>query len=102
MLFLFKKQTEPEETNQMTDEQDLLCRFVLDGGGKTVGESVAIRKDILIIKDKKDFLGIPLKHVEEKGKKIVVKGLFDTTKAKQLGEEWRKESFEEINYEEED
>ena len=47
-------------------KHNLLCRFVLDGLGKTVGESVAVDDDILIIKSKNRYLGIPLKHIEHK------------------------------------
>lgn len=99
---LFKKSREQEESEENNDQPDLLCRFVLDGNGKTVGESVAIQSDVLIVKDKKDFLGIPLKHIEENGKKLLVKGLVDTSKAKELGEAWRDASYEEIDLEEEE
>lgn len=100
--FLFKKRIDQDESERSNNDQDFLCRFVLDGSGKTVGESVAIQDDLLIIKEKKDFLGIPLKHIEENGKKLLVKGLVDTSKAKELGEAWRNASYEEIVMEEEE
>ena len=76
----------------------MLCRFVLDGTGKKIGESVAIDNDILIIKTGKDYLGVPLKHIEEEGKTLLVKGLVEREKALQMGEKWREESFKEIPY----
>jgi len=38
-----------------------------------------------------------LKHVESVEKTLVVKGLIDFTKAYELGEKWRKESYREMN-----
>jgi hypothetical protein len=102
VCFLFNRKREQEDSDEQNDEVDLLCRFVLDGNGRTVGESVAIQNDVLIVKDKNDFLGVPLKHVEETGKKLLVKGLVDTSKAKELGEAWRDASYEEIVMDEED
>lgn len=85
-------------------KNNLLCRFVLDGLGRKVGESVAIDDDILIIKSGNKYLGVPLKHVEEKEKTLLVKGLVDQDKAEIMGEKWQYESFREIDYtkEEED
>jgi hypothetical protein len=79
-------------------ENSLLCRFVLDGLGKKIGESVAVDEDILIIKSGKKYLGVPLKHVEEEGKAILVKGLIDKENAESMGEKWRQESFKEIDH----
>lgn len=76
----------------------LLCRFVLDGQGKKIGESIAFFKDILIIKSRKDFLGIPMKHVKEEGSHLIVKGLLDQSKALELGAEWQKSTYKEITY----
>lgn len=72
------------------DIEDLICKFVVDGSGNKVGESVAIDKDILIIKRGEDFIGVPLKHVEDLGNYIKVKGLVSMDKAKELGERWVK------------
>jgi hypothetical protein len=79
-------------------KNNLICRFVLDGTGNKVGESVAIEKDLLIIKSKNTYLGVPLKHIEEDGKTIIVKGLIDRDNAEMMGEVWRNESFKEIKY----
>ena len=49
------------------------------------------------LKSKKTYLGVPLKHVEDKEKALLVKGLVDFDKAIEMGEKWRKESFHEMN-----
>ena len=88
-----KNNKKDKEENTMIDEENLICRFVLDGAGKKIGESVAIDKDIMIIKNGNKYLGIPLKHIEEEGKTLLVKGLVNRDKAEKLGETWRNDSF---------
>jgi len=90
LIFRRNGQRDEEENNE---KKDMLCRFVHDGTGKHVGESIAIQQDLLIVKDGISFLGIPLKHIEQDGNKILVKGLVDTSKAKELGEQWRQSSL---------
>jgi len=82
-------------------KNDLLCRFVLDGAGRKIGESVAIDKDVLIVKSGMKYLGVPLVHIEDEGKTLLVKGLVEQDKAEQMGEKWRRESFKDINPKEE-
>ena len=94
-----KKNEEFEK--EETVKSGLLCRFVLDGAGKKIGESVAVDKDIIIIKANSKYLGVPLKHIEEEEKTLLVKGLIDHDKAEEMGEEWRQNSFCEINQMEE-
>jgi len=98
-VFLFNKKKEiPEQKKTIENVDDsMICRFVLDGVGKKLGESVSIDSDVLIIKSGTRFLGVPLKHVEPLEKTLVVKGLIDFTKAYELGEKWRKESYREMN-----
>jgi hypothetical protein len=98
-LFFFskKKQKEtPNEDEEEPDNQNLLCRFVLDGSGRKVGESIAIDNDILILKSRDRYLGVPLKHIEEEEKTLLVKGLIDRFKAEQMGEKWRRDSFNKL------
>ena len=92
-----RKKEEIEE--QESYKAGLLCRFVLDGIGRKVGESVAVDEDIMIIKSGMKYLGVPLKHIEEDGKTLLVKGLVDQGKAEAMGEKWRQESFKEIKHE---
>ena len=93
-MFFFnrrKNRDVEEETEEKHD--DLLCKFVKDGSGKKIGESVSIDEDILIIKSKEKFLGVPLKHIEDEGKTLLVKGLVNLDKALEMGEQWRNNSF---------
>ena len=69
-------------------KDDLICRFVIDGNDNKIGESIALDGDILIVKSKNKFLGIPLKHVEDVGKALKVRGLINYDKAEEMGEEW--------------
>ena len=92
-LFLLLNRGTSRNTDDFEDEPNrLLCRFVVDGTGKRIGESIGINNDILILKSGSRFLGIPLKHIEEQDTMLLVKGLVDLKKAYELGEQWRNES----------
>jgi len=97
-MFFFNKKKEETESQKTPETADpsLICKFVVDGSGKKIGESVSIDHDVLIIKAGTLFLGVPLKHVESGEKTLMVKGIFDFTKAYELGEKWRKESYREM------
>jgi len=102
-LFFFSKNKRRKKEDIEEEEnykEKMLCRFVLDGIGKKVGESIAIDEDILIIKSDDKYLGVPLKHIEEEEKALLVKGLVDRDKAEEMGEKWRRDSFCEINQDE--
>ena len=100
-LFSRKKGKKDKELEKIEFyKNELLCRFVLDGAGKKIGESVAIDEDLLIVKSRSKYLGIPLKHIEEEEKTLLVKGLVEQDKAELMGEKWRRESFREIEYDE--
>ena len=98
-LFFFtkkKKDKYDEKDEEESKQDDFICRFVLDGIGRKIGESVAVDEDVLIIKNGGKYLGVPLKHVEKNGKILVVKGLIDRSNAEQMGEKWRQENFKEL------
>ena len=96
-FFSVKKRKKEEKYSDIKNhENNLLCRFVLDGLGVNLGESIALNEDIIIIKNGKKYLGIPLKHVEEDEDKLIVKGLVDKKKALEMGEKWREFSFNNI------
>jgi hypothetical protein len=97
-IFFFNKKKEDSETQKSIENVDpsMICKFVVDGSGKKIGESVSFDHDVLIIKAGTLFLGVPLKHVESGEKTLMVKGIFDFTKAYELGEKWRKESYREM------
>jgi len=44
--------------------------------------------DVVIIKVGKNFIGIPVKHIEDDGKLLKIKGLFNFDKAEELGKKW--------------
>ena len=97
-LFLLtnKKEKEKKDETELY-QKSLLCKFVTDGKGKKIGESISIDKDIIVIKSGKKFLGVPLKHIEDTEKTLLVKGLIDFKKAYEMGEKWRQKSFSEID-----
>jgi len=96
-----RRKNEEEFEKEQEFKNSLLCRFVLDGTGRKVGESVGMDDDIIIIKSKTKYLGVPLKHIEEEGKTLLVKGLVDEYNAEVMGEKWRRENFKEIKYDNE-
>ena len=97
LFFFSRKNNKNDEEEKDAEKNRLLCRFALDGTGKKIGESIALDEDIIIIKSGSKYLGVPLKHIEEKGKNLLVKGLIDFDKAEKMGERWREESFHEID-----
>jgi hypothetical protein len=98
-IFFFSRNRKREDIEEEDNyKKNLTCRFVLDGSGRKVGESVAVDNDILIIKSGKKYLGVPLKHIEEEEKTLLVKGLVEKDKAELIGEKWRRESFSKIDY----
>jgi len=98
IVFIFRRKNNKQNENTGDDHNNLLCRFVLDGAGRKIGESIAIDEDILIIKSGTKYLGVPLKHIKEEKKTLLVKGLVEQDKAEIMGEKWRRESFQEIDY----
>lgn len=95
--FLFSRKRKEKKEAEEDYKNSLLCRFVLDGVGKSIGESVAINEDVLIVKSGKKYLGIPLKHIERAEKTLLVKGFIEQDQAELMGEKWRQESFREID-----
>ena len=93
IILLFKGKKNKQNDFEKDNENRLLCRFVLDGAGRKIGESIAIDDDILIIKAGMKYLGVPLKHIDEEKKTLLVKGLVEQDKAEMMGEKWRRESF---------
>jgi hypothetical protein len=90
MFFKGYQSKKKGKTSQPVNIESLVCKFVFDGLGHPIGESISVEDDLIIVKSDESYLGIPLKHVESDGKKIIVKGLVDQQNAKRLGERWRK------------
>ncbi len=101
VLFLFSKNKKniKEESKELEEfNNSIICKFVFDGADRKIGESIAVKDDILIIKSGNKYLGIPIKHIEIKEKTLLVKGLIEQDKAEKMGEKWKQESFKEIDY----
>lgn len=82
-----RKKKQVEQVEEQTP--DLISRFVVDGSGRKLGESISVDGDVLIIKTPGSYLGVPLKHVEERDDVLQVKGLVSFEKAEELGREWQ-------------
>lgn len=91
---IFNRTSSENTLEKSTVPDELLCRFVVDGSGNTIGETIAFDQDLIIIKAGARFLGVPLKHIENQETTILVKGLIDYQKAYDLGEKWRSASLE--------
>ena len=90
MFFIGFKSKKQRKNTSSSEFDSLVCKFVFDGLGHLIGESISVEDDLVIIKSDGSYLGIPLKHVESDGKKIIVKGLVDQHNAKRLGERWKR------------
>jgi len=95
---IFKGSQSNQNNGLNGDHSKLVCKFVFDGLGHPIGESISLENDLIIVKTDNSFLGIPLKHVETDGKKVIVKGLVDQKNAKRLGERWRRKEMKKEGY----
>lgn len=70
---------------------DYICKFVVDGKGRMIGESIALDGDVVIIKMGSKFIGIPVKHLsfdEDDDNILRIKGMFEIDRAEELGKRW--------------
>ncbi len=66
---------------------DLICKYVVKDG-KTIGESIDVYEDCLIVKVGEEFLAIPRNCIlKVESEKIHVKD-FDVEMAREIGEVW--------------
>lgn len=91
----------PEEAEKRPGE-DLLLKFVEDADGKRYGETVAVEKGNLIIKDGQTFYEAPVAHFEKSPQGVLVKDDVDWDAAKEAGEAWRERSTKVIDYDDEE
>ena len=102
LFFFSRKNIKDEEDDEESKKSKLLCRFVFDGSGRKIGESISVMDDdLLIIKLGGKYLGVPLKHIEENEKSLLVKGLINFDKAEEMGEQWRRDAFSEMHQKDE-
>jgi len=75
----------------MEDPHDeMFSRFVLDGGGKRLGESIGVDGRYLIVKSKMKFYKIPLEAIADEGDELRIIRRVDMDRARKLGETWKK------------
>lgn len=92
------KQTEEKKEVEAAPERpdisvpEILCRFVFNPKGEQVGETIALDEDLVIIKSKDKYYGVPLKHIEEKDGKLTVIGITEWDKAEELAKQWKEKS----------
>lgn len=79
-------------------ETSMLCRFVVDCGGKRIGETIAVDGDVLILKNGKEYLGLPISAVEAKDEGDLTVNEFDAAGAGAMGEVWRVKNFRLMRY----
>jgi hypothetical protein len=72
----------------------LLSRFIFDGKGNIIGESIGVDGKYLIMKSGKKFYSVPLKNIREDEKDLTLKGKIDKRMARKLGEVWRKKALD--------
>jgi hypothetical protein len=84
---LFKKNN-PGAAPQKDDKKahDYVGKFVQQNGA-SIGESIAIEKDRLVVKSSDVFMSIPLEKIVTNTEKIVV-GDFNREESIQFGKEW--------------
>ena len=72
----------------------LLSRFIYDHNGNIIGESIGVEGKQLIMKSGSKFYSVPLRNIKEGGNELTVKGRINKTRARKLGEIWRKKALD--------
>lgn len=80
------------------DEASLLSRFVINANGDTVGETLALESDQVVLKRDDGFYAVSLDAIIEKDGMLLVDASIDWEAAKEAGDEWRKASYDEMEY----
>ncbi len=80
------------------DEASLLSRFVVNAQGDTVGETMALEPDEVILKREGGFYAVSMDAIIEKDGMLLVDATIDWEAAKEAGDEWRKAAHDEMEY----
>ncbi len=80
------------------DEASLLSRFVVNAQGDTVGETMALESDEVILKREGGFYAVSMDAIIEKDGMLLVDATIDWDRAKEAGDEWRKAAHDEMEY----
>jgi hypothetical protein len=68
----------------------LISKFVVDKEGNRIGETISMDGDLIIIKKEKNYLAIPVKHIESSEDKVRIRGIVEWDNAIKMGEKWKK------------
>lgn len=76
----------------------LLSRFVLNNKGETVGETLGLDGDDIVLKHEGSFLVVAQEAILEKDGMLLADANIDWDEARERGNEWQKASRDEIEY----
>ncbi|MFO7968226.1 MAG: DUF5749 family beta-barrel protein [Archaeoglobaceae archaeon] len=80
-------------------EGELVCKYVMRGG-ESIGESIDVHKDRLIVKVGSDFLAVSMKNIEKVESDKIYVSEFDQKKAEDAGKKWIDEKSKPVSLEE--
>jgi len=99
MLYFFKK-----NKKSVSDEKILqskyTCKYVKRGTEK-IGESIAVRNGMIIVKSEGETLAIPVEVVERTTENDIILKDFNESEAKTCGEEWLNTNTNKLEFDEE-
>ncbi len=80
-------------------EGELVCKFVMKGG-ESIGESIDVHNDRLIVKVGSDFLAVSVNNIERVESDKIYVTEFDHKKAEDAGKKWIDEKSKPVSLEE--
>ncbi|MDX1612335.1 MAG: DUF5749 family beta-barrel protein, partial [Candidatus Thermoplasmatota archaeon] len=86
--------------NEEVENASLLSRFVLNASGDTVGETMALEGDQVILKTDEGFASVSLEDIIEKDGMLLVDANIDWDAAREAGQAWKQASTDEMQYDE--
>lgn len=78
---------------------DLICMYVFRGN-ESLGESIDIYNDHLIVKVGSEFIGVPKKCIKSVEDGKIFLGDFDEEKAREVGRKWIEEKSRPVSLDE--
>lgn len=80
-------------------EGELVCKYVMKGE-ESIGESIDVHNDQLIVKAGSDFLGVSVNNIEKVESDKIYVSDFDQKKAEDVGKKWIDEKSKPVSMEE--
>lgn len=80
-------------------EGELVCKYVMKGG-ESIGESIDVHNDRLIIKVGSDFLAVSVNNIQKVESDKIYVSDFDQKKAENAGKKWIDEKSKPVSLEE--